>query len=1100
MTKGNGKFTVCRASAGSGKTFTLVKEYLKIALNGQETAELSNRFTHILAITFTNKAANEMKSRVLNVLKELAEQDIANNQPNKMAEMLMNELNIPPQELKRRCKIVHSSILHKYSEFSISTIDSFTHQIVQTFAHDLNLPINFELQLDQNEIIQESVELLLEKIGTPEFKQITTAAYNYSKTRMEQESSYDIQRKLEKIAPEIFHENADSHLTRLQNTETADYPQIQKQIDKNIKDTTDQLKKAAREIINKTEEKGLTEDDFAGKSKSILTYFQKIADGDINANPNTSNINKFITGESTSNKRATDIAKAAIEELHSEIVSARNTIINLKKQHNTLIATKDNLYCTALLNEINRIIQTYYTENGLIHISEINKKINEVVKQEPIPFIYERIGNHYNNYLIDEFQDNSKLQWQNLIPLVANGLSNNHPSFVVGDGKQSIYRWRGGDVDQFINLPTVDGENKLTFRNHYQPLNLETNYRTGENIIEFNNAFFTWIATQEFHQDNHNLQQLYLGENLHNKDNTPAVHQTPHKKGGYINIDFWEKDNTHEDTYKSIVNQIEAQHHEQGYAYKDITIIARSNKILTDISHILIQHNIPTTSIESFKLSNSISVNIAETALKLITQPENKLYTVQLIKKLEVLHQKDYSEIIKHIQKHQSPNESKKQQQPLSSFILDRIGIPFDLNPLRQLSLYDCCEEIIRIFGLDKTETAYITSFLNTINSYSIRHGSNIVQFLKWFDKKKFKTYAKISQEVDAVKMLTIHKSKGLESPIIIYPITNETNKDQNIWIDFSEGELYDKSTMKTCLFSLSTLRESSLENKVETEELKRQTDRANLLYVALTRPKEKLFIHCESPSKEPSKINTESYFSLLSTFCETELAKLCNTKKIPLSTCTTSEHPNKLKQYTLGEDTNKKETTETGTFQNIELSDIQFKDWQTRLQIARPNNTSAKQQEKIENGIIIHEILSQIHSTDEASSAVEKYCETHHIDNNYKETLKSSIQQMVTSPRTSHFFDKKCDVKCETSIYHNGKELRPDRIIFKKDEILVIDFKTGYAKPGKQMEKYKKQVETYCRAIYEIKQTTTIGYLLFIGQDHPIEVCKITYPENQKP
>lgn len=1089
MSLSNGKFTVCRASAGSGKTFTLVKEYLKIALNGEDDAELSNRFTHILAITFTNKAANEMKTRVLKELKELSDLEEATIQTSKMAKPLMDDLKISAKELQRRSGIVHTSILHRYSEFAISTIDSFTHQIVQTFAHDLNLPINFEIQLDQNEIIQEAVELLLEKIGTPEFDKISTVAYKFSRSRMEEDSSYDIQHKLEKIAPELFNDDVESHLLRLKNIETTEYPQIQKQIDHEIKEISKKQQTIATEIRDKIRNKGLSEEDFPGKRKSIFSYFKKIAEGETNINGNTSYINKFITRESINNKNTTSEATAAIEELYADIVSARENIIKLKKKSNTLIATKDNLYCTALLNEINTIIQTYYTENGLIHISEINKKINEVVKQEPIPFIYERIGNHYHNYLIDEFQDNSKLQWQNLIPLVANGLSSNHPSFIVGDGKQAIYRWRGGDVEQFIDLPTVDGENHFTFRDHYNPLNLDTNYRTGKNIIEFNNAFFEWVADHDLYKENHNIQQLYIGEC--NNGNPTAVHQTPYHQGGHINIDFWEKSTSHEELYISIVEQIQIQHDTRGYDYKDITIIARNNKTLTEISHILIQHNIPTTSIESFKLSNSICIDIAVTALNLITQADNKIYIVKLLKKLEILHQKEYSEIIRNINTNTTPKDSEQENLPLATLLLKEIGIKFETNELRQLSLYDCCEKIIRLFGLNEYETAYIASFLNTVNNFCIRHGSNTDQFLKWFDKKKNKTYAKISQEVDAVRMLTIHKSKGLEAPIIIFPILNETNKDQNIWINFSEGELYDKSTMRTCLFSLSKLKESNFDYKALEEDIKKQTDRINLLYVALTRPEEKLFIHCESPSKDQSKVNLDTYYALLKEFCETELNNLCKSKGIAISDSTDTIQTNKTESFAIGEDSDKTKDTEKNDFQNISLNNIQFDSWQNRLKIAKQNKKSIKQQEKIKNGIIIHEILAQIHNCDDVHQAVEDYCEIHQIDNMYRKTLLNNIQKLTAQPYTSHFFDKQYKVKCEAPIHYDGKELRPDRIVFKEDEILVIDFKTGYAAPGsKQMKKYKEQVESYCRAIYEINHKTTIGYLLFIGQEQPIEMC----------
>lgn len=1077
MTEKKGKFIVCRASAGSGKTFTLVKEYLKLALDGKTNYELSNKFTRILAITFTNKAANEMKTRVLSDLCEIKD---TNNDVGKMADLLMSELGIDLTELRRRCEIVHSAILHRYSEFAVSTIDSFMHQIVLTFAHDLKLPVNFDLQLDSSVIIQESVDILLEKIGLQDASAITNVTCSFSESNMENGKRHDIQQELEKIAEELFHEDMMSRLERLKVIQIEDFLIIKRKLDSEIETKSEGMIALAHEMMSAIHDEGLTSESFHQKKKGVYGYLQKYSEG--GKGNYSSFVDAFVEGRSTSNKSSTPKEQEAIERLYPDIVSSVQKIRSLATSVNTLEAARKNLYSIALLNEMNKIIQDYYTANGLVHISEFNKRINEVVRNEPVPFIYERIGNHYHHYLIDEFQDNSKLQWQNLIPLLENGLASNQTSFVVGDGKQAIYRWRQGDVEQFVRLPEVEGEHDTTLRDHYSRLDLDTNYRTGGNIIQFNNSFFEWIANSQIFSDNQELKELYLGAEYADNGRA-AVHQNHYHDGGHLQISFWDNKSS-ESIFGSIVDQIRIQHDEKGYKYKDITIIARNNKSLSAISQLLIQNDIPAASSESFRLSNSIAVDIIETVLKLILQPNDNIHTALLLKRLETLHQKDYSATIENIYKYTSePKPRQEGANPITRLLSD-IGITLDVSKLEQLSLYDCCEEIVRMFNLNEIETAYVSSFLNTVNNYCIRHNSNIAKFLKWFEKQKSKSYAKISQEIDAVKLLTIHKSKGLESPIIIYPILTERSHGNNIWIDFEPDALYPDANLSTGLFSMSSLQDTAFEHFHSIEKKKQTIDSINLLYVAMTRPKDKMFVYCESPTKDPGKAATDSYYSLLKTFCKT-WDKMAQTTELPDST------PELHEQFVFGEDMNNSESQTQNDYHNIDMGNILFQSWQDRLQIARQNNV--KPNENIRRGIIIHDILSRIDNADTVTHTIDKYCELHDIEDLDKKQIADSIQKVVTQPHTADFFSKEHPSKCEASIFHKGKELRPDRIVYKPNEILVVDFKTGYADPhSTKMEQYQKQVEEYCNAIAAIHKKPVKGYLLFVGQELPVEVCNM--------
>jgi ATP-dependent exoDNAse (exonuclease V) beta subunit len=523
-------FTVYRSSAGSGKTFTLVKEYLKIILQDTDS------FRNILAVTFTNKAAAEMKHRVLRYLEELANPPIPLSEH--LLAALINDTGLSETEIRFKAAGALKKILHHYSDFAIGTIDSFSHRIIRAFAHDFGLPVNFEVELDSDKLIETAVDLLLDKVGDDE--PLTALLVNFLESKMEDDKSWAIDKTLVNFSRLLLDEESQQHLLKLRALSADDFKTIALFLRKKIRDFGKSVSDEASVARNVIREAGLGHQAFANGRYGISWYFEQIASGRYDKIIPSSKISGMVSKDSWHSNKATSAEKSAIE-------SIRPVLLETYEKLQSLIATsypaytlytllETSIYPLAVLNSIDRIMQEFKKQNNIIHISEFNSRIASIVLFEPVPFIYERIGEKYHHVLIDEFQDTSALQWQNFVPLIENSLASGYFNLVVGDGKQAIYRWRNGDVEQFTALPALKGSNENPVirdreealdRNFQEEL-LNRNFRSKQEIVSFNNDFFGFIIG-------------FLDESLAKVYAGLTQEADSAKEGGYIRISFIDK-------------------------------------------------------------------------------------------------------------------------------------------------------------------------------------------------------------------------------------------------------------------------------------------------------------------------------------------------------------------------------------------------------------------------------------------------------------------------------------------------------------------------------------------------------------------------------
>ncbi|MGC1632194.1 MAG: UvrD-helicase domain-containing protein, partial [Gelidibacter sp.] len=602
-------FLIYNASAGSGKTFTLVKAYLTILF----TSNQPHAFKNILALTFTNKAVAEMKERVVDMLIAFSDPDII-KKPTPMFGMLSNELDIGALNLHQKSKGILNTIAHNYAAFDISTIDKFNHRLIRTFAHDLKLPLNFEVELDTRTILSKAVDQLIDKAGTE--KELTKILVDFAIEKADEDKSWDVSFDFNQIAQLLVNENDIPYIDSLKDKSLEDFKGLKTQLIIQIRQLEEDIVQEAQESLALIENNDLQHSDFS--SGYLPKHFLKLGEGNFNVNlDNLKWQTDLLEGNALYPQRLEAYKRASIDSIQQNIARffehTKKSIIHVKFLRNVL----KNITPLSVLNAIYKSLQDIKTDEDLVLISEFNNLISTEIKSQPAPFIYERIGEKFKHYFIDEFQDTSTKQWENLIPLIDNAISGQNlkgetgSAMLVGDAKQAIYRWRGGKAEQFIDLYTEDQQ---PFYTPQQVANLPANYRSLETIVSFNNDFFKHLSTFVFSNRSH--QDIY-----------EASHQHQFLDGeGFIELSFLEFESEDKDqAYGQKVLEAIQKAQENNFELRDICIITRKTKEGIALAEYLSIEGVPIISSESLLLKNSPEVQFLTSVIALASQPYNDM-------------------------------------------------------------------------------------------------------------------------------------------------------------------------------------------------------------------------------------------------------------------------------------------------------------------------------------------------------------------------------------------------------------------------------------------------------------------------------------------
>lgn len=1022
---------IFNASAGSGKTYTLVQEYLRIVLHSENPM----KFRSILAMTFTNKAANEMKERIIDGLIELGkpEHDKTESELTFLIATSKN-LGISPRLVETRSAKILNRILHNYGSFSVMTIDKFTHKVIRTFAKDLNISIDFDVELDIGKLRKNVTDMLFDQIGRD--KELTTLMLRYAQTNLSEDKSWNFSRQLFEFSQEIFKEEAIGAIDRLKRLSAEDFIRVQNDLVKENRMITDKLVRNASEALDIATSKGLTENDFQGKRTSVISYLKKIGLKRDFAPPGK-RLSGYIENDQWGHKDSPNkFAADEIGPLLKQYISQIEDI--LENEYKTYLINREilkNLNNLSLLNHLLTLVDQIKEEENILLISDFYQKIAEVITEEPVPFIYERLGVRYEHFLLDEFQDTSHLQWINMIPLVHNSLAAKNTNLIVGDGKQAIYRWRNGEVEQFTGLPNqVYNPGDIASLKDAEPLfrimgekyPLKKNYRSAPEIVNFNNDLFPSIINDL----PENLQTIY-----------DDIIQEPTKTfGGYVESKF-SADMKKPEQLEYILEKIE-ESRAKGYSLSDISILTRNNTEGAEISKYLTERGIKVISPDSLFIGKDLGVKFIISLMNAIISPAGKNHKIKTLEHFSSLLLKEEARVI--IERHASEIIDK----PVGE-ILEKYGYHIP-SPTDFHNLYEFAESLVALFKLNLKTNPFLQFLLEQIHLFEKRNNSSTRDFVDWFNDRGHRTSIISPDGAEAIQVMTIHKSKGLQFPIVICPFFDwkmDLNR-QISWINNTDESL--PAYFLTMSKSLLDTEHSDIYN---TEKGKFLLDHLNLLYVAFTRPEIALFI-CGDTSKRfdtPAKLWLKNYFenSILGAFDDSVFTYGNFEQNQAEAKVATDNYPLEFHK--------KKMNKPVLSYKSADNRDIHELD------------------AKREFGTKIHNVLSDIHQRTDLDKTLQEHLIKGRIDQEEAGKIKTKIELLFDDLNFNTYFDAENQLNEKALISGDGRKLIPDKIILNANNTLVVDFKTGQETPD-----HKKQLKTYVETLREMGLPNVSGELYY--------------------
>ncbi len=1043
-------YIVINASAGSGKTYTLVKRLLMICLKypGQHTS-----IRNILALTFTNKAANEMKDRILSWLGKFASVDYESTSEliEIRRELEEEGVHVSLQDLHERSKKLLDYILHNYSVLNIGTIDKFNSRLVRSFSYELGLAKNFNLEIQSEPFLIEAVDQMLDKIGEDE--DLSETLMDYVNYGLENEKRTNLSKTLYQSAKEFINDIHYQHLKKNQDFNREHYRNSTMKLRNDIRKLQQESLALAEKSMELIQKQGLENADFAGGGKVCIQYFfdgflrtgePKLFDCE---EDELKRIEKYREGASKKGKAKEHLILEILDQLienRQEIIGNFIAVQKKKKILGALLPLKVHQDIQKELNEIEE-------ENDVVLLSKFNILIHENLKNEPSEFIYEKVGTQFQHYFFDEFQDTSKLQWQNLIPLRNHCLSAEGNSFtLVGDPKQSIYRFRGGDSQLMMDIINHKEKEEEKATPKAEVKILKENWRSAQNIVHFNNELYRFISK--------NLKEEH--QKIFGKD---AQQTAKSKMTGRVKVHLIEndiKDTFYQDTALKMQQDIQ-ECLDHGFSFSDITILCRNNFDIFNYSQKLgslkvtkggMETNIKTISESGLTLNISQTLNAVINFLRWETTPNNHQFLVMMmyyLNELGRIKMHDFTAEIIDILDLSTRKE-----------MISCIAKKYDLNLIQEgmprLNLYNYVEFFVKEFSVEEKETDFVFNFLETLYGFTQNSGAGMKEFIRFWDEEAHKKTIQASENIEAIQIMTIHKAKGLEFPVVLLPMENKI-KDSAFTEWFSTDEITGISTVNMAQFTGNLgIYDSEIQDFNETNSYRNCIDRLCLQYVATTRPVEQLMLYIQKPKKT-------NFLEIYDFITEKSTS---GSDEFDLYETNTDILQKKSEK--------KKHSFRTEKIHGF-VNGISNK---SAVQIATPSRAYQHRNESVRKGIFLHEILSKINTANEVSKVLGKYVLDGLITSEEEAELRHSVHSVMA--KYPDFFEENMQVLNEREIMINENGLteiyRPDRILSTDKGIIIIDFKTGKAEP-----KHQKQIEMYTAVLEKLGRKVISANLIYL-------------------
>ena len=1074
--------TVYKASAGSGKTFTLASEYITLVVKNPQD------YRSILAVTFTNKATQEMKTRILSQL-----YGIAHSLPDSEAyyEQVRMKTGFSEQTIRENAAKALSLLTHHYNEFRVQTIDAFFQSVLRNLARELNLTANLRVDLNDEQVEAQAVDELINSLE--EGEEVLNWIRDYIDKNIEDDKGWNVISQIKDFGKNIFKDFYKDHKTELDNrfSDESFFNDFITDLRKRRTRILNRLNEHAKQMYKKIRDANLDNPNLFNRgANGLLSHIIKLTKGTPSNDITPQYVQSCIdSADKWPASKCPAKERAAIIELASASLCSDLKILNdyrIKdwREYQSCNLTLKHLSQLRLLHAISEAVDEINKDTNRFMLSNTQSLLCTLMKDSDTPFVFEKIGAYLKHIMIDEFQDTSTIQWNNFRKLLDNCMAQvDSHNLIVGDVKQSIYRWRQGDWKLLNNIEHDFTKEQIKI----EPL--DTNYRSEENIIRFNNAFFKQAVLQTVKE----LESEGIQGATELVEAYKEIEQKPRKDNGKgcVRIKLFRYDSKNASDYKQkILNELIEnirQLLDQGYKQKDIAILARSKTVIPDIvdSFQNIDTNVSLVSDEAFRLDASLAVNVIIEALRLLTHPHDKLTESKLVK----LYQQQVIKTGKDINDLFVGENSTELKSFLPSGYIDKF------ESLSRLSLIDLVDEIYSLFSLDSLEgqSAYVCTFYDTLNDYLRDHPADIDDFIEeWEDTLSSNTIQ--SDEVDGIRLITIHKSKGLEYDNVLIPFCDwELEKINGITI-WCSGDDKEKPYGELPLIPVdysSKMLGTVFEDDYKEEHLQNTVDNMNLLYVAFTRAGKNLFI---TGKKYKEKTKGKSERSHIIQYIIEELAK-----ELPGAIIDDAGDNGPI-SFELGTLSTCEERVEKGkaTENPFELSPKTHK-----LKIETfPHPVSFRQSNKshdfikgedidpsdakryIKVGNVLHQLFSTILTEADIEPRLKELEQAGIIYNDdiTSRELQNKISCALSNEKVKNWFSPRWKLFNECTILDYDKETgdvyehRPDRVMTDGKEMIVVDFKFG-----KPRDEYHEQVQRYMRLLMRMGYKQVSGYIWYV-------------------
>lgn len=1079
--------TIYKASAGSGKTFTLSVEYIKLLIKDPQS------YRSTLAVTFTNKATEEMKLRILSQL-----YGIWKLLPDSKSyiDKIKEDLDVTEEYMSERAGIALHNIVHNYSYFRIETIDSFFQSVLRNLARELDLTANLRIELNDYQIERNAVDELINSLD--ENSELLTWIMEYIRENMDDDKDWNVIGNIKRFGENIFREYYKTNSKKLNERllEEGFFKQYTSKLRQMRNEAEVEMQNEAAQFFDALNHNGIEIDDLNNGKNGPAGYFIKIKKGIYNNTIVTKRLQKVLDEGSESSwvkqkssKETQDIvrelANSTLTPLvhHAEDVRQKNWYI-----YGSAVLTLRHLNQLRLLNSIENKVRMMNVEQNRFLLSDTHTLLHSLIRDTDSPFIFEKIGNYLENIMIDEFQDTSTVQWQNFKVLLEECMSHGEQqgNLIVGDVKQSIYRWRSGDWRMLNNI-----EREFPYLNSMLNVcSLDTNYRSSRRVITFNNAFFKRASELEYADQKSSTPDTSSPEQL-KKAYSDVAQKVPSFRDnhGYVSINLLPNEDYRQQALQKTAEAVSLLL-DSGANYSDIAILVRSNDIIQLIAEFFANElpDVKIVSDEAFRLDSSVSVNIIVNAMLWLTHPDNILAKAYIAKAYQTY-------------------VLKKSEQETNKLLATAEGIDSALpcalidkrDDLLTMPIFELAEQIYTLFNIGniKGEDAYLYAFYDALTDFIANNTADIDSFVEeWNDSIAAKTIQ--ASAIDGIRIITIHQSKGLEFEHVVIPFCDWTlEKSNTIWCT-PQVEPYNELPLIPVDFSASQMKGTIYEFDYNEEHLQNCVDNLNLLYVAFTRAASSLFVIAQrgTPSSrsyiveqaitdiklEGSSLDgdpSDKKAELLFSYGELEIVETKAKKKSDNIFTPEVENMN----VDMATFSNKVEFKQSNKSRDFVADDDENTDDDDRKQLSY-----------IKTGKILHYLFSTINTTDDIDTSLAQL----EMDGLIEESgtnikrLRDMLHKRFSNRQVADWFSSRwtlfneCTILDYDAATDTVREHRPDRVMKdeKTGEVVIVDFKFGSPRP-----EYVEQVNRYKALTQNMGYPNVKGYLWFVYSNRIEEV-----------